>query len=210
MNNCLSCIFALVMAFMICACHQKEVVKREIVHDTVFVDNSLRERVDTVFYDSKWLRRLFETAKWKTWRNYKDSIAVEYPEFMKRVRDAGERELHVGFHGITLLAVAYDDAKEISVREKYDALNMGAVTKSVSQNSFLLAGSVGDQKLFFEKDIKLKGRTWMYLRAEFPSELTWAVNPLLQYVKDYQVGLLSFADSLSSQILQMNSQRLQE
>lgn len=184
---------ALTITFMVCACHQKEVVKREVVHDTVFVGNPLKEKVDTVFYDSKWLRRLFETAKWKKWRNYKDSIAVEYPEFMKRVRNTGERELHVGFHGTTLLAVAYDDAKDISVREKYEALNMGAVTKSVNQNSFLLAGNVGDRRLFFEKDIKLKNKTWMYLRVEFPSEMTWAVDPLLQYVKDYQVSLLLFA-----------------
>jgi hypothetical protein len=26
----------------------------------------------------------------------------------------------------------------------------------------------------------------MYLRVEFPQELTWAVDPLLHYVKDYQ------------------------
>ncbi|MBP5570487.1 MAG: hypothetical protein J6X46_05645, partial [Prevotella sp.] len=108
-------------------------------------------------------------------------------------RNTGERELHVGFHGTTLLAVAYDDAKDISVREKYEALNMGAVTKSVSQNSFLLAGNVGDRRLFFEKDIKLKNKKWMYLRVEFPSEMTWAVDPLLQYVKDYQVNFLLFA-----------------
>ena len=183
---------ALMMAFMVSACHQKEVVKREVVHDTVFVDNTLK-KVDTVFYDSKRLRNRFETAKCKKWRNYKDSIAVEYPEFMKRIRNTGERELHVGFHGTTLLAVAYDDAKDISVREKYEALNMGAVTKSVSQNSFLLAGNVGDRRLFFEKDIKLKNKKWMYLRVEFPSEMTWAVDPLLQYVKDYQVNFLLFA-----------------
>ena len=73
----------LTITFMVSACHQKEVVKREVVHDTVFVDNSLKKKVDTVFYDSKRLRNRFETAKWKKWRNYKDSIAVEYPEFMK-------------------------------------------------------------------------------------------------------------------------------
>ena len=183
---------ALMMAFMVSACHQKEVVKREVVHDTVFVDNSL-QKVDTVFYDSKWLRNRFETAKWKKWRNYKDSIAVEYPEFMKYMSDSRERKLHVEYHGVTLLAVAYDDESEKSVQEKYEALNMGAVTKSVSQNSFLLAGSVGDRRLFFEKDIKLKNKTWMYLRVEFPSELTWAVDPLLQYVKGYQVNFLLFA-----------------
>ncbi len=184
---------ALMMAFMVSACHQKEVVKREVVHDTVFVDNSLKKKVDTVFYDSKWLRNRFETAKWKKWRNYKDSIAVEYPEFMKYMPDSRERKLHVEYHGVTLLAVAYDDESEKSVQEKYEALNMGAVTKSVSQNSFLLAGNVGDRRLFFEKDIKLKNKTWMYLRVEFPSELTWAIDPLLQYVKDFQVNFLLFA-----------------
>ena len=183
---------ALMMAFMVSACHQKEVVKREVVHDTVFVDNSLK-KVDTVFYDSKWLRNRFETAKWKKWRNYKDSIAVEYPEFMKYMSDSRERKLHVEYHGVMLLAVAYDDESEKSVQEKYEALNMGAVTKSVSQNSFLLAGNVGDRRLFFEKDIKLKNKTWMYLRVEFPSELTWAIDPLLQYVKDFQVNFLLFA-----------------
>lgn len=183
---------ALMMAFMVSACHQKEVVKREVVHDTVFVDNSLK-KVDTVFYDSKWLRNRFETAKWKKWRNYKDSIAVEYPEFMKYMSDSRERKLHVEYHGVTLLAVAYDHETEKSVQEKYEALNMGAVTKSVSQNSFLLAGNVGDRRLFFEKDIKLKNNTWMYLRVEFPSELTWAIDPLLQYVKDFQVNFLLFA-----------------
>ena len=182
----------LMMAFMVSACHQKEVVKREIVHDTVFVDNPLK-KVDTVFYDSKWLRNRFETAKWKKWRNYKDSIAVEYPEFMKYMSDSRERKLHVEYHGVTLLAVAYDDESEKSVQEKYEALNMGAVTKSVSRNSFLLAGNVGDRRLFFEKDIKLKNKTWMYLRVEFPSELTWAIDPLLQYVKDFQVNFLLFA-----------------
>ena len=141
----------LMIAFMVCACHQKKVVKREVVHDTVFVDNSLQKKVDTVFYDSKRLRNRFETAKCKKWRNYKDSIAVEYPEFMKYMPDSWERKLHVEYHGVTLLAVAYDDESEKSVQEKYEALNMGAVTKSVSQNSFLLAGNVGDRRLFFEK-----------------------------------------------------------
>jgi hypothetical protein len=183
----------LMMAFMVCVCHQKKVVKREVVHDTVFVDNSLQKKVDTVFYDSKRLRNRFETAKCKKWRNYKDSIAVEYPEFMKYMPDSWERKLHVEYHGINMLAVAYDDESDMPVLEKYEAVNMGAVTKSVSQNSFLLAGSVGDRKLFFEKDIKLKNKKWLYLRVEFPSELTWAIDPLLLYVKDFQVNFLLFA-----------------
>ena len=174
---------ALMMAFMVCACHQKEVVKREVIHDTVFVDNSLK-KVDTVFYDSKWLRKRFETAKWKKWKNDRDGVAVEYPEFMEKLRDSGERKLHVGYHGISLLAVVYEDETEKSVTEKFEALNMGAVTKSMHEGSFLLAGKMVDGKRFFEKDIKLKGRSWMYLRAEFPSELAWAADPLLRYVRD--------------------------
>lgn len=184
---------ALMMASMVSACHQKEVVKGEIVHDTVFVDNSLKEKVDTVFYDSKWLRNRFETAKWKKWKNDKDGVAVEYPEFMEKLRDSGERKLHVGYHGISLLAVVYEDETEKSVTEKYEALNMGAVTKSMRENSFLLAGRMVDGKRFFEKDIKLKGRLWMYLRAEFPTELAWAADPLLRYVRDYQVTFILFA-----------------
>ena len=184
---------ALMMASMVSACHQKEVVKGEIVHDTVFVDNSLKKKVDTVFYDSRWLRKRFETAKWKKWKNDKDGVAVEYPEFMEKLRDSGERKLHVGYHGISLLAVVYEDETEKSVTEKYEALNMGAVTKSMRENSFLLAGRMVDGKRFFEKDIKLKGRSWMYLRVEFPSELAWAADPLLQYVRDYQVAFILFA-----------------
>lgn len=184
---------ALMMASMVSACHQKEVVKGEIVHDTVFVDNSLKEKVDTVFYDGKWLRNRFETAKWKKWKNDRDGVAVEYPEFMEKLRDSGERKLHVGYHGISLLAVVYEDETEKSVTEKYEALNMGAVTKSMHEGSFLLAGRMVDGKRFFEKDIKLEGRSWMYLRAEFPSELAWAADPLLRYVRDYQVTFILFA-----------------
>ena len=184
---------ALMMASMVSACHQKEVVKGEIVHDTVFFFFFLKEKVDTVFYDSKWLRNRFETAKWKKWKNDKDGVAVEYPEFMEKLRDSGERKLHVGYHGISLLAVVYEDETEKSVTEKYEALNMGAVTKSMRENSFLLAGRMVDGKRFFEKDIKLKGRLWMYLRAEFPTELAWAADPLLRYVRDYQVTFILFA-----------------
>ena len=50
-----------------------------------------------------------------------------------------------------------------------------------------MAGGTGDYKSFFEKDIKVKERTWMYLRVEFPKELTWSVDPLLQYVLNYEL-----------------------
>lgn len=184
------------IGYILCTCdhrHTSNSAVKKIYHDTVFVDNSMKEKTDTVFYDSKWLRKRFETAKWKKWKNDKDGVAVEYPKFMEKLRDSGERKLHVGYHGISLLAVVYEDETEKSVTEKYEALNMGAVTKSMHENSFLLAGRMTDGKRFFEKDIKLKGRLWMYLRAEFPSELAWAADPLLRYVRDYHVAFILFA-----------------
>ena len=105
---------------------------------------------------------------------------------MKKRYD-GERSLRVEYNGITMVANVYDDEQNVSVSEKYDAINLSAVTKSMGNRYFLMAGGVGDYKSFFEKDIKVKERTWMYLRVEFPKELTWAVDPLLQYVLNYEL-----------------------
>ena len=74
----------------------------------------------------------------------------------------------------------------MSVREKYDALNMSAVTKSVSDSSFMMAGRSVDNMRYFEKFMLVDYRTWLYLRVDFPKELTWAVDPILHYVKDYK------------------------
>ena len=161
--------------------------RKVVVHDTIYKDTFLVALRDTVFYDAKWLRRQFETAGKAYWKNYGDGYEVAYPEFMNKVLlNQGERNLRVEYHGISMVASAYDDEFEMSVQEKYEELNMSAVTKSVADSSFLLAGKCDKGRLFFEKDIKLKNRTWMYLRVEFPQELTWAVDPLLHYVKDYQ------------------------
>ena len=161
--------------------------KKVVVHDTIYKDTFLVALRDTVFYDAKWLRRQFETADKAYWKNYGDGYEVAYPEFMNKVLlNQGERNLRVEYHGISMVASAYDDEFEMSVQEKYEGLNMSAVTKSVADSSFLMAGKCDKGRLFFEKDIKLKDRTWMYLRVEFPQELTWAVDPLLHYVKDYQ------------------------
>ena len=188
------------LAIMICACSHREnslphsLVKKIVVYDTVYVDSFLVVEyvTDTVFHDSKWLRNAFENAKKETWKDHKDSIVVEYPDFMKKKHD-GERSFRVEYNGITMVADVYDDEQNVSVSEKYDAINLSAVTKSMGNRYFLMAGGVGDYKSFFEKDIKVKERTWMYLRVEFPSELTWAIDPLLQYVKDFQVNFLLFA-----------------
>jgi hypothetical protein len=182
------------LAVMICACSHREnslphsFVKKIVVYDTVYVDSFLVVEyvTDTVFYDSKWLRNAFENAQRETWKDHKDSIVVEYPDFMKKRYD-GERSLRVEYNGITMVANVYDEEQDVSVREKYDAINLSAVTKSMGNRYFLMAGGVGDYKSFFEKDIKVKERTWMYLRVEFPKELTWAVDPLLQYVLNYEL-----------------------
>ena len=181
------------MALMICACVEREnyphsLVRTIVVHDTVYIDSFLVVEyiTDTVFHDSKWLRSAFENARKETWKDHKDSIVVEYPDIMKMKHD-GERSLRVEYNGITMVANVYDEEQDVSVREKYDAINMSAVTKSMGNRYFLMAGGAGDYKSFFEKDIKVKERTWMYLRVEFPKELTWSVDPLLQYVLNYEL-----------------------
>ena len=161
--------------------------KKVVVHDTIYGDTVVVNVRDTVFYDVKWLRGLFENSNKAYFRNYGDGYEVAYPEFMNKVvQNKGERNMKFEFHDISLVVRTYDDETEMSVMEKYEGLNMGAVTKSVADSSFLLAGRCGKYRLYFEKDIKLKSRTWMYLRVEFPKEYAWAVDPLLQYVKDYQ------------------------
>ena len=44
-----------------------------------------------------------------------------------------------------------------------------------------------DDMRFFEKEIKGEHH-WYYLRVEFPVELTAAIDPLLQYVKEYKLA----------------------
>lgn len=188
---------ALTMTFMVCACQQKDSysmgshVHRVVCHDTIYRDSFIVEKykTDTVFYDTKWLRKRFETAKWITWTNYRDSFTVVYPDCMVRIENIGERNLRVEYHGITMTVTTYDDTEEMSVREKYDAVSMGAVTKSVADSSFLMAGRAAGDKLYFEKDIKVRSKTWMYIRVEFHRELTWSVDPLLQYVLQYDLVL---------------------
>lgn len=166
---------------------ERSVEKKVVVHDTICIDTQYITKRDTVFFDAQWLRRQFENSPKSYWKNYGDGYEVEFPDFMNKVLlNKGERNLKVEYHGISMVVSAYDDEFEMSVLEKYEALNMSAVTKSVADSSFLLAGSCGKYRLYFEKDIKLKSRIWMYLRVEFPREYAWAVDPLLHYVKDYK------------------------
>lgn len=161
------------------------VEKKVVVHDTIYRDSVLITERETEYYDAQWLRSQFQIAQKDCWKNYVDSYKVEYPEFMKMAhREA--RGMRVAYRDISLDVMTYDDKYDMTIEEKYEAINMTAATKSIADSSFLMAGRSDQNKRFFEKDIKLKGRTWMYLRVEFPREMTWAVDPLLHYVKDYQ------------------------
>lgn len=165
---------------------EKTAVNEIVVHDTIYKDTVYVAVRDTVFIDAKWLRRRFETAGKTYWKNYGDGYVVGYPDFMNwKILNQGERNLRLEYHDISMVVRAYDDKREMSVKEKYEGMNISANTKSVADSSFLLAGKCDKERCFFEKDIKLKGRTWMYIRVEFPQELTWAVDPLLHEVKDY-------------------------
>ena len=184
----------LMIVITVSACKDQRAIRgyvdrEKVVHDTVYIDSFVVEKHDTMFYDSKWLRNAFETTEWKTWTNYKDSFSVDYPACMSRIPNNEERNLRVEYHGITMTVTTYDDAEEMSVREKYDAVSMGAVTKSIADRSFLMAGRAAGDKLYFEKDIKVRSKTWMYIRVEFHRELTWSVDPLLQYVLQYDLVL---------------------
>lgn len=184
----------LMIAITVSACKDQMAIREYMnsertVHDTVYIDSFIVEKHDTVFVDAQWLRRVFETTQWKTWTNYKDSFSVDYPACMKRNPNDGERNLRAEYHGVTMVVTTYDDAEEMSVQEKYDAVSMGAVTKSIADSSFLMAGRAAGDKLYFEKDIKVRSKTWMYIRVEFHRELTWDVDPLLQYVRRYELVL---------------------
>ena len=189
------CVAAVLMIVItVSACKDQRAIRgyvdrEKVVHDTVYIDSFVVEKHDTVFVDAQWLRRVFETTQWKTWTNYKDSFSVDYPACMSRIPNNEERNLRVEYHGITMTVTTYDDAEEMSVREKYDAVSMGAVTKSIADRSFLMAGRAAGDKLYFEKDIKVRSKTWMYIRVEFHRELTWSVDPLLQYVLQYDLVL---------------------
>lgn len=184
----------LMIVIAVSACKDQRAIRgyvdrERVVHDTVYIDSFVVEKHDTMFYDSKWLRNAFETTEWKTWTNYKDSFSVDYPACMSRIPNNEERNLRVEYHGITMTVTTYDDAEGMSVREKYDAVSMGAVTKSIADSSFLMAGRAAGDKLYFEKDIKVRSKTWMYIRVEFHRELTWSVDPLLQSVLQYDLVL---------------------
>lgn len=163
-------------------------VKTVVVHDTIYKDTLVVPKHEQVYIDAKWLRRQLVIPNKAYWKNYEDGYGVEYPAVMERKLDGRDRErnLRLEYQGISMIVSTCDDKYDMTVQEKFEAVSQSAVTTLLADSSFTLAGSCGKNRLYFEKDILLKPRTWIYLRVEFPSELTWAVDPLLHYVKDYK------------------------
>ena len=138
-------------------------------------------------YSAPEIREMFEMSPKLSCGIYDNKHIIEYPDFMKKEEESwGSQSMRVSFYEVVLTAKVFEDDYDMSVREKYDALNMSAVTKSVSDSSFMMAGRSVDNMRYFEKFMLVDYRTWLYLRVDFPKELTWAVDPLLHYVKDYK------------------------
>ena len=138
-------------------------------------------------YSAPEIREMFEMSPKLSCGIYDNKHIIEYPDFMKKKEESwGSQSMRVSFYEVVMTAKVFEDDYDMSVREKYDALNMTAVTKSVSDSSFMMAGRSVDNMRYFEKFMLVDYRTWLYLRVDFPKELTWAVDPLLHYVKDYK------------------------
>ena len=187
MKKTLILIVAAVLTALSCQNGKMETMERE-VHDTVFVGDTVVVH-DTIvvkeekYYDGKWLQRKFETCEWKQYESYEYGFVVSYPELMaKDLKRTSESSVYTEYKDIRLMAKGYKD--NMSVEQKYQELSKSANTKSMGENFFMIAGRMGDNGCYFEKDIRMDGY-WLYIRAEFPQEFTPYIDPLLQYVKNY-------------------------
>ena len=129
-----------------------------------------------------------QSCPWAEWDCDQGRITVWYPAFMEmnKERMNGNHDcLHVEWGRLNFCFMRYRD--KASVKEKYEALKSGATTSSMEDGSFLLAGKMYEDMRFFEKHLKTENH-WCYLRVEFPAGLSTAIDPLLQYVKDYQLA----------------------
>ena len=113
-------ILAIVAISMYFASDAKRVEeKKVVVHDTIYGDTVVVNVRDTVFYDVKWLRSLFENSNNAFFRNYGDGYEVAYPEFMNKVvQNKEERNMKFEFHDISMVVRTYDDEIDKSVMEK--------------------------------------------------------------------------------------------
>ena len=142
-------------------------------------NNSLVERLT----DAEALDGWIGSCPWVTWKSDRYRFRVEYPYFMNVVEYLTHDDcIYLQWEMLKMIGKMYEN--NMSLNEKYEALKSGANTSSVGEDYFLLAGRIGKDMRFFEKDIKGE-RYWYYLRVEFPVEYTKAIDPLLQYVKDY-------------------------
>lgn len=142
-------------------------------------NNSLVERLT----DAEALDGWIGSCPWVTWKSDRYRFRVQYPYFMNVVEYLTHDDcIYLQWEMLKMIGKMYENS--MSVNEKYEALKSGANTSSVGEDYFLLAGRIGKDMRFFEKDIKGE-RYWYYLRVEFPVEYTKAIDPLLQYVKDY-------------------------
>ena len=129
-----------------------------------------------------------QSCPWAEWECDQGRITVLYPAFMEmnKERMKGNHDcLYAEWGRLNFRFMRYRD--KTSVKEKYEALKSGATTSSVGEGHFLLAGKIYDDMRFFEKHLKTENH-WCYLRVEFPVSMTAAIDPLLQYVKDYQLA----------------------
>ena len=189
MKKTLTLIVAAVLTASSCQNEKTETMERK-AYDTVFVrdtvvvhDTILVEEVK--YYDGKWLKRKFEGCEWKSWESYDYHFVVRHPVFMQMDESkASTSGVCFEYKGVRLLAKAYKDKVDMSVEQKYKELSQSANTKSVKDNYFLIAGKMGEEDCYFEKDIKIDG-CWYYIRAEFPQAFTSSIDALLQYVKEY-------------------------
>lgn len=123
------------------------------------------------------------SCPWVKWESERYCFSVQYPYFMDvNHKLTDESCIYLEWDLLRMIGKIYENS--MPVNEKYEALKSGANTSSVGDDYILLAGRISKDMRFFEKNIK-KGRHWYYLRVEFPLEYTTAIDPLLQYVKDY-------------------------
>ncbi|MBR5657595.1 MAG: hypothetical protein IKW98_13085 [Prevotella sp.] len=142
-------------------------------------NNTLVERLTNAEALDGWIG----SCPWVTWKSDRYRFRVQYPYFMNVVEYLTHDDcIYLQWEMLKMIGKMYEN--NMSVNEKYEALKSGANTSSVGEDYFLLAGRIGKDMRFFEKDIKGE-RYWYYLRVEFPVEYTKAIDPLLQYVKDY-------------------------
>ena len=189
MKKTLTLIVAAVLTASSCQNGKTETMERK-AYDTVFVrdtvvvhDTILVEEVK--YYDGKRLKRKFEGCEWKLWKSYDYHFVVRHPVFMQMDESkASTSGVCFEYKGVILLAKAYKDKVDMSVEQKYKELSQSANTKSIKDNYFLIAGKMGEEDCYFEKDIKIDG-CWYYIRAEFPQAFTSSIDALLQYVKEY-------------------------